>query len=261
MDKTTAGDVIKELSVMFSRYGIPALLKADNAPQFSSECIEFKEFCDSHGVKLSNTIPYWPQSNGEVERQNRSILKRLRIAHELGRDWREELCHYLLTYHSTKHPTTGKSPAEIMFGRRIKSKLPTISTFQEEAEVRENDAIIKQKGKEYADRRRGAKESEIEEGDEVLVKRMRKSNKLDTDFANEEFVVCHKKGTDTKLQLPVQPEPTDGSGSDALWENVAHSEPAPDVEAVIPGSEVITPTASTERIRKQPAKFRDYLPH
>ncbi|XP_055643303.1 uncharacterized protein K02A2.6-like [Toxorhynchites rutilus septentrionalis] len=75
MDKTTAGDVIKELSVMFSRYGIPALLKADNAPQFSSECIEFKKFCDSHGVKLSNTIPYWPLTNGEVERQNRSILR------------------------------------------------------------------------------------------------------------------------------------------------------------------------------------------
>ena len=27
-----------------------------------------------------NTTPLWPQANGEIERQNRSILKRLRIA-------------------------------------------------------------------------------------------------------------------------------------------------------------------------------------
>lgn len=47
MDKTTSCDVIRELSVMFSRYGIPTLLKADNTPQFSAECFEFKEFCDS----------------------------------------------------------------------------------------------------------------------------------------------------------------------------------------------------------------------
>ncbi|XP_058457021.1 plasma kallikrein-like [Malaya genurostris] len=106
METTTTNDVVRELSVMFSRYGIPSAMKADNAPQLSGQCSEFKEFCEANGVRLMNTIPYWPQSNGEVERQNRSILKRLRIAQELGRDWRQELCFYLLTYHSTKHPTT-----------------------------------------------------------------------------------------------------------------------------------------------------------
>ncbi|XP_055622495.1 uncharacterized protein K02A2.6-like [Toxorhynchites rutilus septentrionalis] len=129
MDTTTTKDVTRELMTMFSRYGIPSFLKADNAPQISSDCEEFNEFCSTNGIKLLNTIPYWPQSNGEVERQNRSILKRLRISQELGKDWRNELRLYLLTYHSSKHPTTGKSPAELMFGRQIKSKLPTISTF------------------------------------------------------------------------------------------------------------------------------------
>ncbi|XP_055634225.1 uncharacterized protein K02A2.6-like [Toxorhynchites rutilus septentrionalis] len=200
MDTTTTKNVTRELMTMFSRYGIPSFLKADNAPQISSDCEEFNEFCSTNGIKLLNTIPYWPQSNGEVERQNRSILKRLRISQELGKDWRNELRLYLLTYHSSKHPTTGKSQAELMFGRQIKSKLPTISSFLEDEGVRERDAVIKEKGKEYSDRRRQAKESNIKEGDVVLAKRMRKANKLDTEFTNEEFVVQRKEGTDTVIQ-------------------------------------------------------------
>lgn len=186
MESTTAKDVVRELSIMFSRYGMPSALKADNAPQLSAECAEFREFCVANGIKLLNTIPYWPQSNGEVERQNRYILKRLRISQELGQDWRVELRRYLLTYHSTKHPSTGKSPGELMFGRHIKSKLPTVINFDEDACVRERDAISKEKGKVYGDKKRQARGSELLEGDVVLAKRMRKASKVDSDFANEE---------------------------------------------------------------------------
>lgn len=272
METTTTSDVIRELSIMFSRYGIPFAMKADNAPQLSGECIEMKEFCDVNGVKLMNTIPYWPQSNGEVERQNRSILKRLRIAQELGRNWRQELYLYLLTYHSTKHPTTGKSPGEIMFGRRIKSKLPTVSSFQEDAEVRERDALMKEKGKVYADKRRGAMKSSIEEGDLVLAKRMRKSNKLDADFSNEEFIVCHKKGTDTLIQSKetgkqyrrssahlkkIGDRPNPSPGSDL--------QPDPPVDANPGDLHVPVPLQSSpdlaKRVRQPPMKYKDYIPH
>lgn len=200
MEGTTVKGVIREISIMFSRYGMPTALKADNAPQLSSACTEFREFCVSNGIKLLNTIPYWPQSNGEVERQNRSILKRLRIAQELGQDWRAELRRYLLIYHSTKHPSTGKSPGELMFGRHIKSKLPTVINFDEDAGVRERDAVVKEKGKEYADKKRHAREHDLQEGDVVLAKRMRKTSKVDTDFSNEEFIVKRKTGTDTIIQ-------------------------------------------------------------
>lgn len=200
MEKTTAKDVMREISIMFSRFGMPTVLKADNAPQLSSECTEFREFCVTNGIRLLNTIPYWPQSNGEVERQNRSILKRLRIAQELGQDWRAELRRYLLTYHSTKHPSTGKSPGELMFGRHIKSKLPTVVNFDEDAFVRDRDAVVKEKGKEYSDKKRNAKEHDLQEGDTVLAKRMRKTNKLESDYSNEEFRVKRKSGTDTLIE-------------------------------------------------------------
>ncbi|XP_062557197.1 uncharacterized protein K02A2.6-like [Armigeres subalbatus] len=109
-------EAIGRLREVFGRFGVPSLLKADNGPQFASE--EFKTFCREYGIQLVNTIPYWPQMNGQVERQNRSILKRLRIAQELGKDWRKELSEFILVYHSTNHATTGESPSKLMFGRR-----------------------------------------------------------------------------------------------------------------------------------------------
>ncbi|XP_053691661.1 uncharacterized protein K02A2.6-like [Sabethes cyaneus] len=273
METTTAQDVIRELSIMFSRYGIPVTLKADNAPQLSADCAEFKQFCDANGIKLMNTIPYWPQSNGEVERQNRSIIKRLRIAQELGHDWRQELYKYLLTYHSSKHPTTGKSPGEIMFGRRIKNKLPCISSFQEDAGVRERDAVVKQKGKEYADQRRGAKRSILKVGDHVLAKRMRKVSKLDGDFSNEEFVICQKKGTDTLIQSKdngkqyrrssahlkkigeEQHSSVDESTNNPLHPSETGNTP---IKASAPNQPLANPD---KRIRIPPSKYHDYVPY
>ncbi|XP_062539175.1 uncharacterized protein K02A2.6-like [Armigeres subalbatus] len=122
------------------------ILRADNGPQFSSE--EFRSFCEEYGIHLESTIPYWPQMNGEVERQNRSILKRLRIAQELGQNWKEELRKYLLMYHSTAHTTTGKAPAELMLGRKVRTKLPyvPVTTAGSEA-LRDRDRLEKEKGK------------------------------------------------------------------------------------------------------------------
>ncbi|XP_062551464.1 uncharacterized protein K02A2.6-like [Armigeres subalbatus] len=200
MQEITSASTIGQLSIMFSRYGLPVSLRADNGPQFSSE--EFNAFCKEQGIRLESSIPYWPQMNGEVERQNRSILKRLRISQELGHDWRKELRQYILTYHSTAHPTTGKSPAELMFGRRIRTKLPyipsTVNCYDED--VRDQDSIQKEKGRVYADCRRKAKRSSIEIGDHVLAKRPKKDNKLSSNFSPEEFVVMEKRGTDVTIR-------------------------------------------------------------
>lgn len=80
MNSITASDTINELAIIFSRYGLPMTLRVDNGPQLNENCEEFREFCESSGIKLINTIPFWPAMNGEVECQNRSLLKRLRIA-------------------------------------------------------------------------------------------------------------------------------------------------------------------------------------
>ena len=46
---------------------------------------EFESFLLAHGVEHRRTTPLWPQANGEVESQNRSLLKSLQIGNLEGK--------------------------------------------------------------------------------------------------------------------------------------------------------------------------------
>ncbi|XP_058814114.1 uncharacterized protein K02A2.6-like [Topomyia yanbarensis] len=275
MNSITTESTIRELLIVFARYGVPETVRADNGPQFSSD--EFRAFCTEYGIKLVNTIPYWPQMNGEVERQNRLILKRLRIAQELGKDWRAELCKYLMVYHAAAHSTTGKAPMELMFGRKMRTKLPVVpSTATDYEEVKDRDTVAKEKGKQYADKRRHATPSSIGIGDQVLAKRPKKDNKLNSDYSPEVFDVLRKDGTDVTIRstssgkqfrrsaahLKVIPR----NGNDATDSSLDDQ----DRNRTVSGSEVIenvepaqSVNVSTEsrskRMRTEPSRLKDYF--
>uniref|UniRef100_A0A1B0DGR2 RNA-directed DNA polymerase n=1 Tax=Phlebotomus papatasi TaxID=29031 RepID=A0A1B0DGR2_PHLPP len=156
-----------------------------------------EEYCLKKGIHLNNTIPYWPQQNGEVERQNRSLLKRIKISHNLDRDWRKDLQDYLMCYYTTPHTTTGKTPTELCYGRTIRGKIPSlkdIETAPPEADFSDRDKRLKEKGKELEDTRRGARESDIEVGDVVLMKNLLPGNKLQATFGATKYVVLKRSG-------------------------------------------------------------------
>lgn len=195
MKKTDSRETIRRLESIFARFGLPLSITADNGPQFSSE--EFRTYCKSSNIKLISTTPYWPQQNGEVERQNRSILKRLTINQTMNGDWIEELNKYLLMYRSSPHSTTKKTPSELMFGYNIRDKLPSIYQPKDvDEELIDQDKAMKERGKLYADERRNAKPNLISEGDNVLLKKMTKTNKLTPTFDSEAFKVIKRKGGD-----------------------------------------------------------------
>ena len=198
MKEITSKSTIRELCKIFSLFGNPITITADNGRQFVSN--EFSGYCKTEGIILNTTIPYWPQQNGEVERQNRSLLKRIRISHAEGSDWEEEMDRYLMMYRSILHSTTGKSPSELMFGRNIRDKLPSWEKRFEDEEMRDRDREQKDKGKERADRKRRAKMSEVRTGDTVLMKRTKKTNKLDMNFEPEKFKVLSRSDGDTTLR-------------------------------------------------------------
>ncbi|XP_058451917.1 uncharacterized protein K02A2.6-like [Malaya genurostris] len=269
MRDITTSSTIDQLLIIFSRYGIPNYFQADNGPQFVSD--EFRNFCEEQGIHLDSTIPYWPQMNGEVERQNRSILKRLWIAQELGHDWRKELWVYLLTYHSAVHPTTGKAPAELMFGRRLRTKLPSIPSVVDYEEVRDYDQIQKEKGRVYADRRRKACPSNIQVGDHVLAKRTKKDIKLSSDFSPEEYVVLEKSGTDVTIRasssckefrrsaahlkvIPKEIVEIDGSGNKSKEEDNLKKSDHRTGDVI----KDLAPTRS-KRTKTEPARLQDFV--
>ena len=71
LKSTTSTKIIEAITPMFARFGVQFSLRTDNGPQFVSE--EFQSFLKARGVEHRRTTPLWPQANGEVERQNRSL--------------------------------------------------------------------------------------------------------------------------------------------------------------------------------------------
>jgi len=73
MTTITAEKTIERLEAIFARHGLPEALYSDNGPQFIAD--KFKVYMQENGIKHRRVTPKWPQANGEVERQNASILK------------------------------------------------------------------------------------------------------------------------------------------------------------------------------------------
>ena len=192
MTSTTAVKVIDDLEEIFSRHGLPRTIKSDNGPQFTSG--EFQEYCVQNGIMHLRTTPKWPQANGEVERQNASLMKRIRIAQAEGVNWKKELRRYVTKYRSIDHTTTGKSPAELLFNRKMRGKLPELhADCRLDLETRDRDAEVKAKTKTYADKAANAKPSDITVGDQVLVRQERK-DKFSTPFNPTPYRVVSKTG-------------------------------------------------------------------
>ena len=57
-----------------------------------------------------------------------SLTKAVRSAQAEGRDWRKKS---ILNYRTTPHSTTGVTPAELLFGRKIATKLPELVVTKE----------------------------------------------------------------------------------------------------------------------------------
>lgn len=201
MSKITAQETIKRLQRVFRIWGPPRTITLDNAKQFVS--CEFQEFCKINGIHLNHTSPYWPQANGEVERQNRSLLKRLKIAHALYDDWKAELNSYLDLYNNTPHSVTGRSPSELLQNRKLRTKLPCVDDLQTippSSDLRDRDYERKLLGKQREDVQRRAKPSTISVGDTVLMKNLCPTNKLSTNFYKEKFTVVDRQGSNVTVK-------------------------------------------------------------
>lgn len=104
MKRTDASHVKSELEDIFTELGFPKSIQADNGPPYNSK--ELSDYLKSRDVKLSNTVPLWPQMNGEVERQNRGINRALKIAKVENVPWKFALKEYVNCYNERPHSVT-----------------------------------------------------------------------------------------------------------------------------------------------------------
>ena len=113
---TVATTLIDEF---FCRFSIPQQLHSDQGRQFESDVM--KEVCKLLQISKTRTTPYHPQSDGLVERFNRTLISMLATsAHDNPTQWELHLRKICMAYNTSIHPSTGFSPFFLMFGRQAK---------------------------------------------------------------------------------------------------------------------------------------------
>ena len=115
---TTSAAIVNALKSIFGRHGIPSTLVTDNGPQFN--CSTFRQFSSQYRFHHITSSPRYPQSNGLVERAVRTVKGLLKGSTD------PHLA--LLSYRATALTWCSLSPAELLFGCKIATNLPQLSS-------------------------------------------------------------------------------------------------------------------------------------
>lgn len=151
VNKLTSEAIINRLKNIFARHGIPVSLRTDGGTQFTADM--FKRFQEEYGFRHVISSPHFAQSNGSAEKAV-DIAKRI-----LKKNKDPNLA--LLEYRTTPLEQ-GLSPAELLYGRKLRSTLPSIKNFarvsrNQMIKFKEKDAQLKERNKQNFDRRNGVK--------------------------------------------------------------------------------------------------------
>ena len=97
------------------RFGLPKRIISDNGTPFVNRRVS--ELLQYYKISHGKSTPYHPQSNGQAEATNKSILRILtKMVSDAPQDWSEHLPLALWAYRTTKHGTTKATPFSLVYG-------------------------------------------------------------------------------------------------------------------------------------------------
>ena len=141
---STSSAVIKELGLIFSEFGKPQVFRSDNGPCYSSQ--EFEFFMQNWLVEHRTSSPHYPQSNGLAESMVKVSKNLIEKAVRQNLPWNQLLLDYRCTPISSEIP----SPAEILFGRKLRSSISILpSQVMNDRISKQRELIVKKEGKFY----------------------------------------------------------------------------------------------------------------
>lgn len=120
--------VIDKLCEVMARFGLFQCICSDNGSSFTST--EFSDFCKMNGIQHITTPTYNPASNGQAESYVKIVKKGLKGILLSGisiKNVNAQLHEFLFHYRNSTHSTTDKSPAQIIFGHQLYSRLDLLN--------------------------------------------------------------------------------------------------------------------------------------
>lgn len=118
----TAKSVASKLIHMFTTFGIPQEVQSDRGTNFTSNL--FQQVLHELGIQQTLSTAYHPQSQGALERHHQTLKAMLRkYCHENNQEWDEGLPFLLFAIREVTHESTGCSPFELVFGRKVRGPL------------------------------------------------------------------------------------------------------------------------------------------
>ncbi|GBC30564.2 putative integrase core domain protein [Rhizophagus irregularis DAOM 181602=DAOM 197198] len=178
--EATANEVTEFLwEDIICRHGCPKKIISDRGTHFNNRMME--KLVERCGINHRLSTPYHPETNGLVERFNRTLCELL--AKLGGQDWDRNIPSVLFAYRTKKHKSSNMQPFYVTYGREARipldkdenkmTMMERVKTLIEDLlkirfKVKENlmKAQVKQKG--YHDEKYKIKE-EFEIGEKVLL--------------------------------------------------------------------------------------------
>ena len=119
-------------------FGIPEILHTDQGANFTSKLIS--GLCSRLQIKKTQTAPYTPRCNGQVERSNKVLAECLaattkQCAAGNIRQWDKYLPLICMAYNSAQHSTTKYPPAFLVYGRIPRSSMDVMFSTEDSAPV------------------------------------------------------------------------------------------------------------------------------
>ena len=115
---------IRNFKYVFATFGVPDEMSSDGGPEFTAG--DTQCFLQRWAVKHRLSSAYNPESNGRAEVGVKSMKRLLQCSSRAdGALDEDSIVAGLLQYRNTPEPTTGMSPAIILFGRQLRTRAST----------------------------------------------------------------------------------------------------------------------------------------
>ena len=124
--ETVARTLVEQV---ITRFGTPLEIHTDQGREFEAGL--FRGVCRLLGIHKTRTTPFHPQSDGMVERFNRTVKAMLSMfVAENQDDWDEHLPYVMMAYRSSQHDGTKLTPNMLMLGRDVGLPLDVVADHQ-----------------------------------------------------------------------------------------------------------------------------------